>query len=73
MAMEVEIFLSKHLELSGFLPSLQSGSQSKADFQADLARILRFKTDLPQGRFPLKRDVISKSCHPFQDFFISAV
>lgn len=70
---EAEIFLSKHLQLSGLLQILQPGSWSVVDFQADLAKILRSKADLPQGRFPLKKDVMSKSCQPFQDCFISTI
>lgn len=40
---------------------LQPGSQSGIDFQADLARILRSKADLPQGRFPLTPSPVSLS------------
>ena len=35
-------------------------------------QIHRSKADLPQGT-SLKRDVISKPCQPFWDFFISAI
>lgn len=49
------------------------GSQSRADFQANLARILRCEADLPQGKFPLKRNALSKSCQLFQNFLISAL
>lgn len=48
------------------------GSQSRADFQANLARILRSEADLPQGRFPLKRNALSKSRQLFQHVLISA-
>lgn len=71
--MQTEIFFSQCLVFSGVLLNPRPGSQIGADFQADFARFLRSKADLPQGRLPLKRDVTTKSFQPFQNICISAI